>query len=389
MSLSPTPIPAPTPATPTELPQEATRPDERWPFPDVLRGVAILGILCVNMQDFAGYNEWQQRGPDQVAQVLIDLFFNGKFISIFAMLFGAGMALIAQRAGPAWLLRRLLLLLLLGGLHFTLVWNGDIISLYAPLGMLLLPLLLTRLSPARLTLLAGGLGVWWLGLRVADALGAAPGPRWSFVLPLPPSTSYPDLLRLRAGHFPAELLDGGLYNLQWLLALLLLGMAAQRSGLLARPREHRRLLSGLALGSLLMGLPLSGLLAWLNSGQTQAAGLWEVPVRMSSGLALALGYVGLIGRALAAGGGSWMRSFAAPGRLALSNYISQSLVMTTLFYPYGLGLYGGLGAAGCLGLALLLGGLQLILSGLILRRFRAGPLEWGLRRLVYGGRRRE
>ena len=360
------------------------QPAERWPLPDLLRGVAILGILCVNMQDFSGYDEWTQSGPDRVAQVFIDLFLNGKFISLFAMLFGAGMLTMLPRAGGGRLLRRLLLLLLLGSAHFVLVWHGDIISLYACLGLLLLPPMLLR-PPTWVYAAAGSaLCAWWMMLRVSDALSAGSGERSSFTRDFPPGTAWSDLAGLRLHEFLGDLYGGGLYNLQWLLGLLLLGMAAQRSGLLARPERFRPLLWGLALGGLVLGLPLSAALAWLNTRGTFAAGEWEVPARMGGGLVLALGYAGTLGLLVAAGRVRWLQVFAAPGRLALSNYLVQSLVMTSLFYPYGLNLYRHLGAWPCLALALALGALQLWGSALWLRHFRQGPAEGLLRALVYG-----
>ncbi len=366
----------------------ATPPAGRWPLPDLLRGLAILGILCVNMQDFAGYDEWFQRGPDRAAQVLIDVFFNGKFISLFAMLFGAGMLTILDRAGGWRLLRRLLLLLLLGSAHFVLVWHGDIISLYACLGLLLLLPLLTRPPAWVLTASGATLCLWWLVLRVQEALPTTTGPRYSFAQNLPPDTSWPDLVHLRLTGFLDDLYGGGLYNLLWLLGLFLFGMAAQRGGLLARPDRFRPLLWGLVGGGLLLGLPLSLTLAWINTQNSNSAGFWETPVRMSSGLLLGLGYAGVVGLLVAAGRTGGFRVFAAPGRMALSNYLSQSVIMTSLFYPYGLGLYRQVGALPCLLMALALGGVQVWLSTLWLRRFRQGPAEWLLRVLVYGRPRR-
>ncbi|WP_407540635.1 DUF418 domain-containing protein [Deinococcus radiomollis] len=383
MSLPPASPAAELPPSVATLPA-ATPPAERWLLPDLLRGLAILGILCVNMQDFAGYDEWLQSGPDRVAQVFIDVFLNGKFISLFAMLFGAGMLTISQRAGGWRLLRRLLWLLLLGSAHFVLLWHGDIISLYACLGLILLLPLLTRPPTWLLSLSGVLLCLWWLALRVFEALFVAPGPRYSFVQNLPTDTGWPDLVRLRLLDFTGDLYGGATYNFQWLLGLLLLGMAAQQSGLLARPARFRPLLRGLLLSGLLLGLPLSAALAWLNTQGSESAGYWEVPVRLLSGLLLGLGYAAGTGLLVAAGRVGWLKVFAAPGRLALSSYLCQSLIMTTLCYPYGLNLYRHVGALPCLLLALTLGGLQLWLSRLWLRRYPQGPAEWLLRVLVYG-----
>jgi len=364
------------------------RPGERWALPDLLRGLAILGILCVNMQDFAGYDEWTQRGPDRAAQVFVDVFLNGKFISLFAVLFGAGMLTILSRSGAARLLRRLLLLLLLGTAHFVLLWHGDIISLYAVLGLVLLLPLLAR--PPAWVLAGSGviLCAWWLLLRVQDALNlTSPGSeRYSFALHFPPHASWPDVAGVRAAEFAGDLFGSGLYNLEWLLGLLLLGMAAQRSGLLARPERFRPLLRALLVGGVLLGLPLGVTLAWLNTQATELAGLWQVPVRLLGGLLLGLGYAGGVGLLVASGRSGWWRAFAAPGRLALSNYLTQSLVMTTVFYPYGLNLYGRVGALGALLLAFALGALQVRVSAWWLSRHAQGPVEGLLRVLVYGRR---
>ncbi len=348
-----------------------------------------MGILCVNMQDFAGYDEWTQRGPDRAAQVLIDLLLNGKFISLFALLFGAGMLAIFERAGSLQagalrLLRRLLLLLLLGLLHALLLWHGDIISLYALTGLALVPALLLRPPTWLLALSGGALGLWWLALRCLDALAAPDAPRWSFVESLASGSSYAELVRGRLGTLLPDLLANWSYNAPWLAALFLLGMAAQRSGLLARPQRFTAFLRPLLALGVGLGLPLSLLLAWLNTRASELAGLWEVPVRLGGGLLLGLGYAAGAALLLAAGRTGRLRVFAAAGRLALSNYLGQSLVMTTLFFPYGFQLYRQAGALSCLLLALLLGALQLRLSRLWLRRWSQGPLEAGLRRLVYG-----
>ena len=104
---------------------------ERAPLPDVLRGLALLGILIVNVQAFAGFREWTQTGLDRAVQVVTDIVFNGRSISLFAMLFGWGAAGLLARHGPSRLLRRLLVLLAIGTLHYVFVWHGDIISTYS------------------------------------------------------------------------------------------------------------------------------------------------------------------------------------------------------------------------------------------------------------------
>lgn len=369
-------------AEPVPAPRGPVR--ERSALPDVLRGVALLGILAVNMQDFAGFLEWRQRGLDSVAQVLTDVLANGRFISIFAMLFGWGAAGLLARQGAGVFVRRHLLLLLIGALHFVLVWHGDIISNYAALAFFLL--LSARLGGRALLAVGLALGAWGQWVWLSDALAALAQPARARFTGLPDLSagSYPALVAGRLPDFWPNLIGGNLYNGPWLLCLFCLGAAAQRSGLLLRPEGHRPLLRRLAAWGLPLGLGLGVLLAYLNTRPDRAAGLLAIPVRMGGGLAGALGYVGLIGLLTMAGRLGPLRAFAASGRVAMSNYLSQSLLMTTLFYPYGGALFGRVGAAAGLLLALGVGLAQLPISAWWLRHYGTGPMEWLVRRLVYG-----
>ena len=370
---------------PSQAQPAATRPSERAPLPDVLRGLALLGILCVNMQDFAGYAEWAQQGGNRAGQLVIDLFFNGKFISLFAMLFGAGAFVLLERGGRNLLLRRLSALLLVGTLHFIFVWHGDIIANYAVVGLALL--LLERARPRLLVIVGAAAGAWWaLGLATLAAT-ARPG----LVRRLPAEVSagqgYLEIVQSRASDFLSDLGSVVAFDGFWLLALFCFGGALYRSGVLWWPQQHRPALRWMLLGGLVIGLPLSAALAYLNTQNAYDASLWGILVRLGGGLALTLGYLGGVGLLAASGKLGWLGWFAASGRLALSNYIAQSIIMTTLFYPYGGGGYGQWGALPTLGLALIVGLTQVGVSNLYLRRWQIGPLEWALRKLVYGGRR--
>lgn len=362
---------------------------ERALLPDVLRGVALLGILMINVQNFAGFNEWTQTGLDRAVQVATDILFNGRSISLFAMLFGWGAAGMLSRHGSGVLVRRLLVLLAVGTAHHILVWYGDIIATYALLAVALFAT--ARLAAPALVALAGVLGGWWLldGLYTGlDRLSVA-RPRFSGLPDLTPGMGYLDVVAARASGFVEDWLGGSLYNAPWLIALFCLGAAAGRMGLLTRPHEHRPLLRSLAVWGLGLGLPLGALLAWLNTQNTYAAGLLAIPVRMGGGLATALGYVGVLGLLAAAGRLGVWRAFAASGRVALSNYVAQSLIMTAVFYPYAGGQYGTWGAAPAVLLALVVGLIQLPVSAWVLARFGRGPLEALTRALVYGPARRQ
>ncbi|MFB9990379.1 DUF418 domain-containing protein [Deinococcus oregonensis] len=361
---------------------------QRSPLPDVLRGLALLGILIVNVQDFAGFRVWTQGGLDRTVQVLTDIFANGRSISLFAMLFGWGAAGLLARQGVGTFLLRHAVLLAVGSLHFVFVWHGDIIANYALLGVFLL--LTIRMTAPTLVALAGVMGTWWLAEGVwagvqASQSGTRFG-RFAGLPQLPSGLPYSSVVNERASDFSSNLIDGSIYNGPWLLALFCLGAAAYRTGLLTRPHEHGPLLRRLTGWGWGLGLPLGILLAWLNTRGDYASGLLAIPVRMGGGLALALGYVGVLGTLAAQDRlGRW-KAFAASGRMAMSNYIAQSLIMTTVFYPYAGAQYGQWGAAAAVALALVVGLAQLPISAWVLRRWGMGPLERLVRALVYGRR---
>ncbi|TSA86132.1 DUF418 domain-containing protein [Deinococcus detaillensis] len=362
-------------------PPAATRPSARAPLPDVLRGLALLGILCVNAQDFAGYAEWQQSGADRAAQVVIDLFFNGKFISVFAMLFGAGAFTFLERGGRGLLLRRLAVLLAAGALHYVLVWHGDIIANYALVGVALI--LLETARPKLLVWVGVFSGGLWALPFTLQALSVPNGLR-SIPDTVQTGQTYAQIVQERGHEALPSIVSVISFDGFWLLALFCFGGALYRSGVLWWPEQHRSTLRLMLFGGAVVGLPLSALLAYLNTQASYSADYWGILVRLTGGLALALAYIGGLGLLSASGKLGWLTAFGASGRLAMSNYIAQSLIMTSLFYPYGAGLYRQWGALPALVLALGLGLLQVGLSNLYLRRFQSGPLEWLVRKLVYG-----
>ncbi len=370
----------PVPTSPPPTPVIATAPTERALLPDVLRGAALWGILCVNMQDFAGYSEWQQTGIDRAAQVVIDLFINGKAVSVFALLFGAGAYTLLTRGGAGLLLRRLVTLLGLGLAHYILVWHGDIIANYAVLALALLPLAAVRWR--LLAWLGSMLCLGWLGFTGLQAAVEYSGIYMRGNEPELPAT-YLTLVWQRLQEALPNLLGVVVFDGAWLLGLFCLGGALYRSGVLYRPAEHTATLRRLLwLG--LLGLPLSILLAWCNTQSSYFAALLGLMARFGGGVCLGLVYLGALGLLVVAGRTGPLRHLAASGRLSMTNYFAQSIAMTWLCYPYGGGLYGHLGAAGALLIALIFGAAQVALSGLYLRYFERGPAEWLVRRLVYG-----
>ncbi|MBB6098258.1 uncharacterized protein HNR42_001683 [Deinobacterium chartae] len=369
-------LPAPAPVT----------ADERLHLLDGLRGLALGGILLVNLADFAGLLAYRPMPPaDRAVQTLLDVLVSGKFITLFALLFGIGFALQLARleadsaAVARVYVRRLRGLLVIGVLHGLLVWRGDILTLYALVGFGLLASRHLRgraLLRRALTWLAVGLA---LNLLLAN-------------VPLPPelTVSYTDEV-YREGSFvqiaaqrASDYLENQLPSLVFagpsVLGLFLLGGWIARSGLLARLPEFVGPLRATVRLGLLVGLPLGVLLAQANA--SAMGQLWVLPLRLASGLALALAYAAAA--ALYYGEGGRWRPLEAVGRLGLTNYLLQSLVFTALFYNTGLGWFGQVGPLAGAVICLIFFALQCGLSTLWLRHFRMGPAEWLWRSWTYG-----
>lgn len=370
------------------LPPDAVAVGDRSFLPDVLRGLAIGGILLVNMQDFAGYVPWAQSGADRAAQTLLDVFASGKFVSTFAMLFGAGATLLVARVGPSVQFRRLLALLVLGVLHGALIWHGDILATYALVGMALLPLL-TLGTRGLLAVAAAGLG--WGATTIAGLARTAPSvPEDAASIGVDftyRTGSYAEIFAVRWNDFQGTLTSGTVFLGTWFLGLFALGVVFARWGVLRDPGRFRRPVAVTAVLALLIGLPINLAYARLNATALFDAQLWALLARLAGGLAFAVGYGALAAlAATTATGRRLLRPLANAGRLALTHYLTQSVVCTLVFYGYGLGQYGRWGALACLLFALGLYGVQIAVSGPYLRRFERGPAEWLLRRVVYGRR---
>ena len=408
---------------------------ERIQALDVVRGFALLGIFLMNleffarpMQDIAGPGiDPAATGADRIAEFLVFFFVQSKFWTLFSLLFGMGFAVMierARRAGrpfvPAYL-RRSLALLGIGLVHALLIWAGDILVTYAIGALVLL-----------------GLRTLSRGFRQAVAGEAPPPmtPSWLarmglvlYALPLlgmlyfgamgslspshePPSAeqrqaevesakvrdaaavayrdgSYADATHQRAID-TAEQLDPGnlLFFMFLLLGIYLLGIAILRSGVMERPREHETSLRRMRDLGLTAGLALMALSTWLGTGMNFAhfalRDAVQVDAYLAAGLILALAYGATVVLALGGPLGPWLGRWLAPaGRMALTNYLAQSVFGTLVFYGYGLGMWDRLGRAEGVLLGLGFYALQLVASRAWLARFRFGPAEWVWRALTY------
>lgn len=400
---------------------------DRYIALDGIRGIAVLGILLLNIFSFAnphaGYINPLAFGGDRPVDIaawgLGFVLFEGKMRALFSLLFGASMLLVIDRARAAGAsgaevhFRRMGWLLVFGLAHHLFVWEGDILGQYAIVGSL--AFVFTSRSDRSLRLWAIGLlaasvlmhattmaGVY--GLKAsASAPGASEGVRRAYAaveasFAQPGSADvrsdlarhrgdYPSIATARAADAPGSIRGVlSVYGLET-LGLMLAGMLLLRNGFLTggwSDARYRRW----AVRAYLAGIPPLAALAWWN----RATGFAPLPT-FSTFLAWAepFRYAVTLGHAAAAmlllrrfAGTELVARIAAAGRMAFTNYILTSLVMTSLFYGYGGALYGVLGRTELYLFVLAMWLAILAWSEPWLLRFRYGPFEWAWRSLTRG-----
>ncbi len=396
-------------------------PAERFEILDVLRGVAILGILLVNISAFSGYEFvpaadkpalWGAE-HDLMARMFVNLFVHGKFYSLFSFLFGVGFAVFMQRTdardgGSARLLkRRFLGLLLIGLVHTFLIWFGDILMLYALFGFALL--LFRHRSERTLVrwiaaLLLCPIVIYGVGVIVLSALHIAPPPGASGggIGPLPPFLVRA-VEQFRSGGYweivqgNAAFTAGGwirrivLFMLPRILGMFLLGFLVGRRGLFRDLEAQRPLLRRVFQLGLFVGLPASAGYAWLMERAVYLPptplGFVQTTLESIGTPLLSLGYVAGIALLWMHPGARRTLSVLAPvGRMALTNYLMQSFICIGIFYGIGLGLFLKVGLIHALWMAVSIFVAQVVLSHLWFTRFAFGPVEWIWRQFTYGKR---
>ena len=381
---------------------------------DVLRGVGVLGMLATHISLFAfpSLTRWNPtaygdlQGVNWWLWLATYMLADGKFIAIFAMLLGASIVMLParpdQRAAPAWHrhLRRMAALLVLGLLHAYLVWYGDMLVALALCGAVVF--FARRLAP-RWLLLLGGLAfatgtvltvslTWSLVHGPPDALAA-----WKDAYTPRRVNIVTEINQYQAGwveqmrhRVPAAWDIHTWYfgtRLFWQMAgLMLIGMGLFKMGVLnaTRSRAFYGALGALGFGG---GVFLIGLALWRS-----LATKWDLvdyvlvsqEVRYWANLLVALGWVALV--MLLCQRGWRLAPVAAVGRMALTNYLLQSLICTTIFYGHGLGLFGQVERLGQSAIVLGVWAFQLSASSVWLGYFSVGPVERVLRWLIYGRR---
>jgi uncharacterized protein len=380
---------------------------------DVIRALALLGVLLANLDNafrvpiaFDGPPPAPPHGLERVVGAVLGIVIRGKAFSLFSILFGTGLAIFLERASasrprPLLLLaRRLVVLLGFGVAHMLLLWNGDILSSYAIAGLLALGFLRRRPVVLWIGFAFSVISVpvaLWLLTRHAGAAGAdhAHATRHAVAdtVRVYGTGSYLEIVAFRVREMRQVYFGSPFFVLSLLRehGNMLLGILLWRSGIFGRVVAWRRGLRwavgiGLVVGA---AFPIYRQVRLLLDGVPPTArphpGL--VVASSLSMLMLALAYAA--GILLLLQRPRWrarLLRLAPAGRMAFTNYLMQSLVFSTVFYGYGLGLLGKLSGARTMAIGVAFYVLQVVMSALWLRRFRFGPLEWAWRSLTYGQR---
>lgn len=376
---------------------------QRLPAVDALRGFALLGILVVNSTQIMnpymseGIREPGAAFVDEIAMWLVTALAAHKFYLLFSFLFGYSFTLqvaSADRDGVNFVpryLRRSLGLLLLGMGHAVLLYNGDILMAYGLLGLVLL--CARRITPGAAARVAGWVyGAFGVILTAAGALAAWAGEE--------SGTNQAEVAKAVAAYrgdagtvlqanldrLPDAVL-GILIMAPGVLAAFFLGLAAGKRNLLAHARTNRSQLVRIATIGLVVGVP--GAVFFASASQGPLGERWQflgIGVGMLTAPALSAAYACLLLLLLRSSWGDRTARLLAPaGRMALTNYLTQSVIMAFVATAYGLSLYGRMGTAALMVLVAAIYGLQLAISSAWLRRFRLGPAEWLLRAVTLAG----
>ena len=377
----------------------ATDPHERLLAIDVVRGLALFGVMAVNLVNEFRVSIFEQHlGTlvfatlrDVAAGTFVNVALQAKAISLFSFLFGVSLAILYERLSRSgrplyWLSRRLTALLALGALHLLFIWNGDILTHYALAGFLVLPLL----ASSRVT-------IAFVAIVLLLVFAALPFPPPAFPWPSPEELrehvaqasdvyrngGYWELLRFYLRELPLVITLAA-YVFPRTVALILLGILAWRTGLFRGTRLDRRRLICIAA----IGLSVGGFLTLAPAAGAELAierfGLWSYSLPALAPVLLAFGYGGAAVSFAQRYPNSRPITWLAPiGRMAFTNYVLQSLVFSFVFF-YGLGYFGRAGAFATLLFGVAVFALQCWASAWWLRHYRFGPLEWLWRTLMYG-----
>ncbi|RYY57283.1 MAG: DUF418 domain-containing protein [Chitinophagaceae bacterium] len=398
-----------------------TATQEREQFMDVLRGFAILGIFIANLAGFSWYfpesgisSPWLLPGPDRTMSFLHQMFIEGKFYSIFSLLFGWGIALQVKRGAARGIdavpvvKRRLRWMLLLGAVHL-LIWSGDIVFLYALLGFLLLALrklsdramLTTGAILILLPIVLYAAKLHWPILAAPSGLmfqtGSEVLAKTNGVVVMSDSEIAAYLAKASWWEVLKTNLAGFFYRYGYLffvsripkvLGVFLIGYALGRSGFYNRIGENKESVYRIMGAGFLIGLPANYILARYMSYhggdyfQLTPNGFYQTIAYAFGVVPLAIAYTGTL-MLLYRNAGKLLSVLAPVGKMAFSNYLMQSLIGSVVFLGAGLGFIGKVGPVCYTIFGVCVFIVQILLSHLWLRYFNYGPVEYLWRSATY------
>ena len=377
---------------------------------DFIRGIAIFGILIMNIQLFGNvftsyFNPTVNgdfSGINRVTWYITHIFFEQKFYTIFSMLFGAGIVLMAEKATAKGVsaakihYRRNLILLVFGACHGFFIWYGDILLTYALFALFIYAG--WKSNPRNLIITGLLLSVLISFLMLAGAGSLPPEEVAKMQKQFLPSLDViqREVEAYRGGWSENQVLR--LESLQHMLGFIvffgiriagcmLLGMALFKLGIIngLRSKIYYRNLAFLCLVPGLLAVTYGATLMVENNFE-DAAKIQMVygQINFLASIVVALGYIGLFHWFYMSEGRQWIKSrFEAVGQMAFTNYISQSVVCTFIFYGIGLGLFASMSRAELILVAIAVFVIQFLWSKWWLEKFYFGPLEWLWRSLTY------
>lgn len=368
---------------------------------DVMRGFAILGIYLVNMMAFHSpfiYIDplkWWDDPIDQTVYSTIDFLAQASFYPLFSMLFGYGLVILRDRAIVKGVnfhfiaIRRLGVLLLIGIIHAFLIWEGDILILYAVFGFL--SLLFLHISGKKLLL--SGVLLYIIPHLLLFLLFSAMlifMPQESFDIS-DPSSAEASIQAYQSGTF-SEITHQRIHDwsrsnnmgslpvfLVTIFPLFLIGAGVAKLGWISNAEEHMGKLKKILLFTLPLGLLLKSMPYLMGRNFAN-----DYLQDFFGGVLMAIAYACLIAVVMEKFQGGKLLLFLAPvGKLSMSNYLFQSVVTTLIFYNYGLGFYGKISLTAGVLLALGIFFIQVLMSHFWVKRFYYGPVEWLWRSVTY------
>ncbi|WP_417856384.1 DUF418 domain-containing protein [Xanthomarina gelatinilytica] len=396
--------------------------EDRIDFLDILRGIAILFIYAANIVYFSGYFFFPPEAHIPATNLVTDNFvdftaftlIDGKFYSIFSLLFGIGCAIQFQNLNnnnkpfAPFFRRRMFWLLMFGLVHLVFIWLGDILTLYALLGFVLVWFVNCtnkQLINWAILLILFPIANWFV-IHVANfnypnyifQLNTEYSKHFGFQMTEWQGKEFSDFqaylkndnmvefFKMNVGNTFIRigniLLEGRMFKV---LGIFLIGLWTGRKILTEDLLNNIKFQKKVALYGICIGLPVSAFRSYIEFFSNQDL-FWSFLNTLSYAFGtvpLAMGYTALLAL-MYKKKVKFLHWFAPVGKTALSNYIFQTFISITLFYGIGFNLAGKFGITVIMGITLLIFILQIFMSNWWLKHFRFGPLEWIWRQATYG-----